>query len=161
MKRFQCKGRTKTGKRCKNPAKDGDVLCSVHANNKPTSAERERRIAKVLEKMVEGKSREVILQYSANRWNVESRTVDGYMADARKRINSDIEEKRSEIIGLAIRQFDDLYDRNYGMGEYKECRQVLESKIKFLMGGSTIKIKDEPKENPERGSHLRRVAKGF
>lgn len=146
---MKCQGKTKAGKSCKKCPKKGSKYCNVHIAGKPTAAERMIRVMTVLELLIKGKSRDYIVRYCSEKWEVEERSTDNYIADARDQIKYEIDKHKEEHVNLALLQFNDLYDKNYLIQDYRECRQVLESKLKYLdmKPGYLKKPLKQPRDN--------------
>jgi hypothetical protein len=115
---------------------------------KATNAEIELRLALVYEMVIKGASRKYILRYCAENYQINSRQVDEYL----KRVNEEIKETFSEkekkdLIAKQLAQLEDLYVKNYTIEDFRECRNVLESKAKILglNSATEINVKGEPR----------------
>lgn len=100
---------------------------------KSTNAEIEIRLSIVYDMVVKGSSRKEILRYAATEWDLAYRQVDDYLA----RVNQDIkdtygQEYKELILNKQLAQLDDLYVKNYQVNDYRECRNLIESKSKLL-----------------------------
>lgn len=107
---------------------------------KSTDAEIELRIATVYEMVVKGASRKYIVRYCAENWNIASRQVDEYL----KRVYEDIKEAygdeyKEQVLNKQLAQLDDLYVKNYTIEDFRECRNIIESKSKLLGLNAPIK----------------------
>lgn len=153
---MKCQAKTKNGKRCSNNAVEGDDFCWIksHKSKKPTSAERELRVMTVLEMLTKGKNRDFIIRFCSDEYKVGERAVDNYIADAKKRISKEIKIRAGEEVDMALLQFNDLYDKNYQIQDYRECRQVLESKLKYLEG----RQKESPKSKKKGTDNVRPIS---
>jgi hypothetical protein len=100
---------------------------------KSTDAEVELRIATVYEMVVKGCSRKYIVRYASENWNVSSRTVDEYL----KRVYDEVKETFSSeqkelLIAKQLAQLEELYMKNYTIEDFRECRNIIESRSKLL-----------------------------
>ena len=100
---------------------------------KSTDAEIELRIATVYEMVVKGASRKYIVRYGSENWNISSRQIDDYL----KRVYEDIKEAygneyKEQVLNKQLAQLDDLYVKNYTIEDFRECRNIIESKSKLL-----------------------------
>ena len=105
--------------------------------SKASNAEIELRIQTVAEMLIKAQGREKILRYCAEKWNIQERMADNYISKALDKIKKnkeflDIEQE----ISLQKARLEDLYQKNYTIQDYRECRQVLDSIGKLLGLGS-------------------------
>lgn len=99
--------------------------------SKSTDAEISLRVATVSEMLIKGFSRQDILQYCAKEWNIQKRQSDEYIAKAKNKL-IELAEKDIEFNkALAIERYNDLYRKNYGIKDYRECRQVQNDIVKL------------------------------
>ena len=100
--------------------------------SKSTNAQLELRVSTVAEMIIKGQGRDKILRYGSKEWNVSDRQIDEYLAKAWEKIgrNTDYDIKRE--IKLQRARFEDLYQKNYTIQDYREARQVLDSIAKML-----------------------------
>ena len=111
---------------------------------KGTDAEIELRIATIYEMIVKGCSRAYILRYSADNWNIEERTVDSYLSKVRDLIKETYgDEYKESILNNHLAQLEDLYIKNYTIEDFRECRNIIESKNKMLGLNAAEKIQTE------------------
>jgi hypothetical protein len=100
---------------------------------KSTDAEVELRISTVYEMVVKGASRKYIVRYGSETWNVSSRTIDEYLSRVYLEIKETYgEDYKKNILSKQIAQLDDLYVKNYTIEDFRECRNLIESKTKLL-----------------------------
>ena len=100
---------------------------------KATNAEIELRIKTIYEMTVEGCSRKYIVRYSAENWDINERQVDDYL----KRVYDEIKETynddyKKSLLDKHVAQLEDLYVKNYTIEDFRECRNIIESKNKML-----------------------------
>jgi len=100
---------------------------------KSTDAEIELRVSTIYEMVVKGASRKYIVRYCSENYNISSRQVDTYLS----RVNEEIKltfglEYKERIVEKHLAQLDDLYVKNYTIEDFRECRNLIESKSKLL-----------------------------
>lgn len=92
---------------------------------KSDSSEMQNRINVIYLMILQGFQRKQIIQYCADTFKVGERQTDTYLEKAREIISSNILEdtnlKKNEIIN----QLYDLYQKNYSLEDYRECRNIL------------------------------------
>jgi hypothetical protein len=100
---------------------------------KSTNAEIELRIATIYEMVVKGCSRKMIVRYGSETWNITSRQIDDYLKlvylEIKETYGQDYKEK---LIEKQLAQLDDLYVKNYTIEDFRECRNLIETKSKLL-----------------------------
>lgn len=116
---------------------------------KSTDAELELRIAIIYEMVVKGASRKYIVRYGSETWKISSRQIDDYL----KRVYEDIKETygedyKKDILSKQLAQLDDLYVKNYTIEDFRECRNLIESKNKLLGLNAPDKILDVTPQAP-------------
>lgn len=100
---------------------------------KGTNAEVELRVQTVYEMILKGATRPFIIRYAAEKWDLSERTVDEYMCRARDIIRETFEDRdRERLIIDTIAKLSDLYVKNYTIEDFRECRNILESRSKLL-----------------------------
>jgi len=108
---------------------------------KSTDAELELRIAILYKMIVRGRTRANILRFTADEWQIEGRQTDTYLALVRDKIKEVYGQAYKEsILSNHLAQLDDLYERNYSTGDFKECRGIIDSRSKLLGLNEAIKI---------------------
>lgn len=101
--------------------------------SKSTDAEVELRINHVYNMVVKGETRKDIVRYGSKTWDVSSRTIDEYLARVHLEIKETYnKEYKEHIISKQLVQLDDLYKKNYGNEDFRECRSLIETKSKLL-----------------------------
>jgi hypothetical protein len=103
----------------------------------------------ILELYVNGYGRKQIVQYCSETHNLSERQVDNYLAKVYEEISVNIQEHKTKLIKQSIRRFNDLYERNSAIQDYRECRQVQESIIKLFGLSEPNKINVQTDVNPE------------
>jgi len=111
---------------------------------KRNSKESEELLAEIIELLFMGYSRKQIIQFCAEKHNIQDRQVDNYLAKAYKKVSINIKDYTSQLLQQSIKRFNELYDKNMTIQDYRECRQVQESIIKMFLSdaGNT----DDPNE---------------
>lgn len=99
---------------------------------KRDSLEVDNLFNEILELWVNGYSRKIIVQYCSENHDISERQVDNYLAKVYKEISNNHKEHRSKLINQAIRRYNDLYDRNLAIQDYRECRSVQDSVVKLF-----------------------------
>lgn len=92
---------------------------------KSDSSEMEKRIHTIYLMLLQGFQRKQVIQYCADNFKIGERQTDEYLGKAREiiksNINCDTSNKKNEVLN----QFYDLYQKNYALEDYKECKSVL------------------------------------
>ena len=112
------------------------IRCSEIEKN-----ERVRIIAKMI---LEGYSNSrMILQNVAdkyNSWGKEERTIYFYIEEAKKLL-AEISKNEIEFEkNLALNRLEALYTMNYKIQDFRECRNIVEARVKMLGLGAATKI---------------------
>ena len=71
-------------------------------SKKSTKYEKDERVEEVRKMMLYGTSRDEIIRYAKDKWQVSERTVDYYIAEAREINGHILRESQSEALALAI-----------------------------------------------------------
>src|SRR5271157_382535 len=90
---------------------------------KSTKAEKENRLTKINELLLNGYSRVDIVQYSAENWNINERQTDKYIREVKENITTHFNQTREENIGIALARRENLYK---DAREKNEIRTALE-----------------------------------
>jgi predicted kinase len=99
---------------------------------KRTKPEAEQIFLEVLELHVNGYTRKQIVQYCSETHKISDRQTDNYLAKVYDEISNNSAEYKEKLIKQSIRRFNDLYDKNSAIQDYRECRAVQESIIKLF-----------------------------
>lgn len=101
--------------------------------HKSDSSEMEKRINTIYLMLLQGYERKQIIQYCTENYNISERQTDEYLKKAREMFKQnacdDLDGKKFHILS----QFNDLYQKNYKLEEYKECRNILKD-ISSVLG---------------------------
>jgi len=100
---------------------------------KSTNAEIELRIATIYEMVVKGCSRKMIVRYGSETWKISSRQIDDYLKLVYEEIKLTYgQDYKEKLIEKQLAQLDDLYIKNYTIEDFRECRNLIETKSKLL-----------------------------
>ena len=116
---------------------------------KATIAESELRTALVYEMIVKGCNKNYIVRFCAEKYKIRLRQVEVYIAKATDQIKNNYGDKyKEDIIAKHLAQLDDLFVKNYTIEDFRECRNLIESKNKMLgIGQTNIRLSGD-KNNP-------------
>jgi hypothetical protein len=73
-----------------------------------------------------------IVQNISKLHNISERQVDNYIAKGYKELASNRQKYKELLITQSITRFNDLYERNKKIADYRECRQVQDSIVKLF-----------------------------
>lgn len=110
---------------------------------KSNNAEYEKRVNIVFSLLLNGLSRYEIIQYASRvvreggkkdkeDWNVSTRQIDTYMADANELIYAKSEMDVDKFRERCKRRFDDLYKRAIARNDVGKCVRIMEMENKIL-----------------------------
>ena len=123
---------------------------------KATDAEIQLRIDTIYEMVVKGASRKYIVRYCSEKFKISSRQTDEYLSRVYDEIKNTFDtEKKQQIISKQLAQLDDLYVKNYTIEDYRECRNIIESRSKLL--GLNEPIKSDVTTNGKEINNLIKV----
>jgi len=109
---------------------------------KSTDAEIQLRIDTIYEMVVKGASRKYIVRYCSENWKISSRQTDEYLSRVYEEIkNTFTVEDKQKLVSKQLSQLDDLYVKNYTIEDFRECRNIIESRAKLLGLNSALEIK--------------------
>lgn len=100
---------------------------------KSDSSEIEKRVNTVYLLILQGFQRKQIIQYCSDTFKVGDRQTDVYLTKAREIIKSNIDNDTSSKKNEVLNQFYDLYQKNYQLEDYRECRNLL-ANISNILG---------------------------
>lgn len=100
---------------------------------KSDSSEMEKRVNTVYLLILQGFQRKQIIQYCSDAFKVGDRQTDVYLTKAREIIKSNIDNDTSSKKNEVLNQFYDLYQKNYQLEDYRECRNLL-ANISNILG---------------------------
>lgn len=94
----------------------------------------------IMELWINGYTRKAIVQYCAENHNISDRQTDNYLAKVYKEISNNHKEHRVKLVNQSLRRYNDLYDRNLAVQDYRECRSVQDSIVKLFGIAEPYKI---------------------
>jgi hypothetical protein len=98
-----------------------------------TKAEKARRVHRVYKLLVAGMDREsIIMAGNQLGWNVSTRTIDVYIAEATQRLQRAGETDRAKDFGTAKARFDALYGRAWDDKDTPTALRVLDKECELL-----------------------------
>jgi hypothetical protein len=100
---------------------------------KSDSSEMDKRINIIYLMLLQGFQRKQVIQYCAENFKIGERQTDEYLGKAREIIKSNIDCDTSNKKNEILNQFYDLYQKNYKLEDYRECRNLLMS-ISAILG---------------------------
>lgn len=78
-----------------------------------------QRVSEISEMLIEGKSRNGIIQYGTKYWKVGERQIDKYIARARELIQQEITKDLEFDYAKSIKRFESLYHKAYERKDYR------------------------------------------
>lgn len=120
---------------------------NIITKERAINAEYQNRIFEIYQLMIQGYTkRKYILQFITKKqeeekhkpdneklWReLKTRQIDNYIRDATELFNEKISEDVDFEKKLALQRFEQLYTMNYKIQDYKECRALIDSRIKLL-----------------------------
>jgi len=99
---------------------------------KSSDAEINIRVTEVYNLILEGYTNNEIIRHTSRKYGVSSRTVDQYVAKARKLIKIDNSVEREQLIEEHKSKLYYLFKKNLEAGDLRECRALLESERKLF-----------------------------
>jgi transposase len=80
-----------------------------------------------------GKRNKEIVSYIAKKYDIGERTVYNYIRKAKEQKDEDAKEYRDAALSEQVSQLRNLYEKNYKIQDFKECRGVL-GQMSLLLG---------------------------
>lgn len=108
-----------------------------------TEIETNQRVTEMAKAILSGYSnRRNLFQYVSENfdWNVSERQLDNYLKAAREIINEIASNDLDLEKNIALNRLDALYTMNYKIHDFRECRNVIESRAKMLGLNAAEKI---------------------
>lgn len=100
--------------------------------SKSTDAEISKRVATVAQMLITGQNRQDILRYCSEKYEISERQGENYISKANVMIAELHEQDVDYYRKLILARQEDLYNRNFKIQDYRECRQVLQDIAKLL-----------------------------
>lgn len=101
------------------------------------------RTAKTYALLLMGKKNRDIVKYLAKTYNVCEKTCYIYINKAKEQREQDVKEYRDEAVADQIALLRNLYDKNYKLQDFKECRGILAQLAQLLGLNEAIKTKQD------------------
>ncbi len=101
----------------------------------------ENRINKVYSLILMGKKTREIIKLITEGYSVCEKTAYNYLNKAKELRDEDFAEYRDEVLSDQIAHLRNLYEKNYKIQDFKECRAVL-GQIAQLLGSNAPEKKD-------------------
>jgi hypothetical protein len=105
---------------------------------KSTNAEILQRVNDVYIFMLKGASRQEIIQYSSDEWDVTERTADEYIRKARKHFDTRLQMQRDTELGQAVTRYDMIFQKALKGQDYKTAIQA-QARIDKIRGLEIIR----------------------
>ena len=99
---------------------------------KTTAAEREKRILKIHDLLLEGKSRPQILEYCSTEYGMQRAAGDVLIQQASKVIREDLESRREAILADILAKQERIYTETMTIQNHAVARLVLMDKAKLV-----------------------------
>ena len=93
--------------------------------NRCTAGERVKRISEIAQMLIQGRSREAVLQFTAENWTIGERTTDTMLADARKLIAETVIKDVNYDYALAIARLNSLFIQCQERRDYRTCVTIV------------------------------------
>lgn len=100
-------------------------------SKKGTKTQVEQRVMIVAEMRLKAYSYDQIIRYASENWNVGARQVEHYISRANKRIKASNNLNLDKEVMIQKARLEDLYQKNYNIQDYRECRQVMETRMRL------------------------------
>lgn len=113
---------------------------------KADSSEMEKRVNTVYLMILQGFQRKQVIQYCSENYNIGERQTDEYLVKAREILKSNIDNDTSSKKHEILNQYYDLYQKNYQLEDFKECRNILKD-IAVVLGVEAPKKMDITSNN--------------
>ena len=133
------------------------------AGEKSTDIEVNERVMAIAKAMLEGyTNRRILLQYIKEKydsWGKEERMIDLYIGRA-KEVLSDIMQNDLELEkNLALNRLDALYSMNYKIHDFRECRNIIETRARILGYNAAESVKVEVSATQSKEEFLAKIRK--
>ena len=99
---------------------------------KPTKAEKEFRVNKVVRMLVNCASRSSIVRFLADEYGVSERTADNYIAEARLILKKDADIDRHDYLASRLQTIDTIVQKAMKCGQYNNAIGALKLQSELL-----------------------------
>ncbi len=94
-----------------------------------------KRVGKVYALLLMGKSKREIVKLITEHYNVCEKTAYLYIEKAKAQREEDYNEYAQEVMSDQLSHLKNLYEKNYKIQDFKECRAVL-SEMRQMLGAN-------------------------
>ena len=106
-----------------------------------TSEEKNHRVNEVYKLLLSRRTRNEIIQFCSENFDVSERTTDIYLHEARKKIDEISKVEQSEIYTIAINNLFELLNRAHSDEDNREARNIIKD-LRDLFGLDKNKVID-------------------
>jgi hypothetical protein len=99
----------------------------------------EQRVNELIQMLLNGNSREDIILYCSETWNIGERQSDKYISRAKDKIEKSVRRKVEYDYSKAVRRYEDLYKLSIDKKDYKTALAI-NKELTNLQGLSKIQI---------------------
>lgn len=104
-------------------------------NDSPSKQEVKERVSKTYSLLIMGKRKRKIKDALMKEYGIAERTAYQYIGKAEKIREEELEDYRENVVSQQYSHLRDLYERNFQIQDFKECRAVL-AQMASLMGAN-------------------------
>jgi len=113
---------------------------------KSTNAQILERVKEVINLLINGNSREDIVQYCTAQWKIKERQTDTYIKKAKKHIEEKVEKEIDYNFNLTILRMNNLYKKSIDKKDYKTALSIQKELAQLLQLYDTkLKIETDVK----------------
>jgi hypothetical protein len=105
-------------------------------------AERERRLAEIVELLAARASTRFIVRFAVEKWGIGERAAEKYLAEARERLRRLADVDRSAELGKAFAGYELILRRQFVAGDLRSARATLDKLVNLL--GLATPVRQEP-----------------
>lgn len=110
-----------------------NILNNDNKQNKATDLESEKRKNIIYEMVVKGATINYIVRYCSENFGIGKRQTEKYLTKVYQEIKETYnDDYKKSLLDKHIAQLEDLYVKNYTIEDFRECRNIIESKNKML-----------------------------
>ena len=92
-----------------------------------------QRINEVVNMLILGYNRDLILQNTSNVWKVSDRQIDTYISKARTLIEQSVKKQVAYDYAKAVRRYEELYRLSIEKKDYKTACRVLKTVYSYFV----------------------------
>ncbi|MCB9073991.1 MAG: zeta toxin family protein [Chitinophagales bacterium] len=110
-----------------------DEIDEILKTGKATNKEIKDRLDVIYEMVTKGASKNFIVRYCSQNFKIGKRQTEKYLLRVNEMINEFYDESyKKTLANKHVAQLEDLYVKNYTIEDFRECRNIIESKNKML-----------------------------